>query len=136
MLLELRTGAAPEFAAYLRVARGSVDNCWCGRAIKCVSLVGDELIEGGLVCLVELRRGGEVGFIRYSNEYRPKVTYSHTGRALTLLVHPLWLVSPNAMACPPRIAIFFLFSNHQNLNICFLHYLWLIFLRVNTSYLR
>ena len=53
MLLELRTGAAPEFAAYLRVARGSVDNCWCGRAIKCVSLVGDELIEGGLVRMVE-----------------------------------------------------------------------------------
>ena len=38
-------------------------------AIKYASLVGDELIKGGLVCLVEWRRGGEVGFIRYSNEY-------------------------------------------------------------------
>ena len=38
-------------------------------AIECVSLVVDELIQGGLAWLVEWRRGGEVGFIRFSNEY-------------------------------------------------------------------
>ena len=42
VLLELRTGA--KLAAYMQVARGSVDNCRCGQSGKIGELVGDELI--------------------------------------------------------------------------------------------
>ena len=47
-LLELRTGV--ELAAYMQVARGSVDNCRCGWSGKMCEQFGDELIEAGVWC--------------------------------------------------------------------------------------
>ena len=57
-LVELRTGA--ELAAYVQVAGGSVDNCWCGWSRKMCKSLGDELNRRGRVVSL-----GDLSFNRF-----------------------------------------------------------------------
>ena len=55
-----------ELNAYVKVARGSVDNCHVGGAEEHVSWLGDELNVGGFGAVGQLAQGYSFSFIRYS----------------------------------------------------------------------